>query len=150
MDRGRHRRPHCRTADLIRMRLRNTHSRVPIDAIRGAAETNQFHASQQARTTSLYDFQTWAPNLLSRRNSQTFSIGLSSGEYAGSVTSVMLVGTTISLLLACNPAPSQVSTARTPDATLALITFRCSFMASVLAVPMTRAAPTRLHGQMAP
>src|SRR3984885_4750120 len=96
------------------------------------------------------DFQTWAPNLLARRNSQTFSIGLSSGEYGGRVTSVILEGTTISLLLACHPAPSQMSTACAPDATWARIVLRCSFIASVLAVPMTRAAPMRRPGQMGP
>jgi hypothetical protein len=50
----------------------------------------------------------------------------------------------------CQPARSQMTTAIELGAICVLISFRCSFIPSVLAAGMIMAAPTPLAGQMAP
>jgi hypothetical protein len=50
----------------------------------------------------------------------------------------------------CQPAPSRISKAMAPRLTHWLISARCLFMASMLTVGMTNAAPVPRSGQMAP
>jgi hypothetical protein len=50
----------------------------------------------------------------------------------------------------CQPAPSRISRAMALTLTHWLISARCLFMASMLTVGMTRAAPVPRAGQMAP
>src|SRR5271165_2025427 len=73
-----------------------------------------------------------AESLFPRRYCQTFSIGFSSGEYGGSVTSTILSGTVNSRPVACQPAPSHITAATASGATCELISSRCRFMPSIL------------------
>ena len=50
----------------------------------------------------------------------------------------------------CQPAPSRIRRAMALTLTHWLISARCLFMASMLTVGMTRAAPVPRAGQMAP
>src|SRR6202035_4274946 len=50
----------------------------------------------------------------------------------------------------CQPAASRISRAMAPGLTHLLISARCLFMASMLTVGMTNAAPVPRAGQMAP
>jgi hypothetical protein len=50
----------------------------------------------------------------------------------------------------CQPAASRISRAMAPGLTHLLISVRCLFMASMLTVGMTNAAPVPRAGQMAP
>ena len=59
----------------------------------------------------------------------------------------MLSGTIRSLPRWCQPAPSQITTAIELCVTCVLISFRCSFMPSVLAAGMIMAAPTPAPGR---
>jgi hypothetical protein len=58
----------------------------------------------------------------------------------------MLSGTIKSLPRWCQPAPSQMTTAIELGAICVLISFRCSFIPSVFAAGMIKAAPTPLFG----
>ena len=62
----------------------------------------------------------------------------------------MLLSGTMSCGELCQPAPSRIRRAMALTLTHWLISARCSFMASMLTVGMTRAAPVPRAGQMAP
>src|SRR6266481_3288415 len=83
---------------------------------------------------------------LSRMNCQTFSIGLSSGHFGGSTMMVILAGTR-RRVDKCQPAWSTRRMAWAAGATVAAITARCKFIASVLQAGMIRAAPLPSFGQ---
>src|SRR5262245_10190443 len=68
---------------------------------------------------------------LSRMNCQTFSTGLSSGHFGGSGMMVMLAGTR-RRVDKCQPAWSTRRMAWAAGATVAAISARCKFIASVL------------------
>jgi hypothetical protein len=80
---------------------------------------------------------------------QTFSTGLSSGHFGGSAMMVMFAGTTRRVDM-CQPAWSTKSTAWAAGATVAAISARWRFIASVLQVGRIRAAPLPCFGQTAP
>src|SRR6516165_3457494 len=86
---------------------------------------------------------------LSRMNCQTFSTGLSSGHFGGSRMMVMLAGTR-RRVDKCQPAWSTRRMAWAAGATVAAISARCKFIASVLQAGMIRAAPLPSFGQTAP
>src|SRR5216683_7945902 len=86
---------------------------------------------------------------LSRMNCQTFSIGLSSGHFGGSTMMVILAGTR-RRVDKCQPAWSTRRMAWAAGATVAAISARCKFIASVLQAGMIRAAPLPSFGQTAP
>src|SRR5256885_7906140 len=82
---------------------------------------------------------------LSRMNCQTFSTGLSSGHFGGSRMMVMLAGTR-RRVDKCQPAWSTRRMAWAAGATVAAISARCKFIASVLQAGMIRAAPLPSFG----
>jgi len=86
---------------------------------------------------------------LSRMNCQTFSTGLSSGHFGGSTMMVILAGTR-RRVDKCQPAWSTRRMAWAAGATVAAISARCKFIASVLQAGMIKAAPLPSFGQTAP
>jgi hypothetical protein len=86
---------------------------------------------------------------LSRRYCQTFSVGLSSGDFGGNGSRLMLAGTA-SLLEVCHPAWSSRTTACAPVPTAWEISARCIDMVVELQNGSTRPAPVPRAGQMAP
>jgi hypothetical protein len=108
-----------------------------------------FQAAQQWLRISPYEAKTRFEIQFSRRNCQTFSTGLSSGDRGGSGTSVMLAGT-LSLFDWCQPAWSRRTTACAPGATALEISASSSAMASVVQRGRTRPAPLPWSGQIAP
>src|SRR6188474_1481090 len=74
---------------------------------------------------------------LSRINCQTFSTGLSSGDFGGKAMMVMLGGTT-RRVERCQPAWSSRSTACAPGATVCAISTRCRLIASVFRADGTK------------
>src|SRR5881396_2872946 len=82
---------------------------------------------------------------LSRMNCQTFSTGLSSGHFGGSTMMVILAGTR-RRVDKCQPAWSTRRMAWAAGATVAAISARCKFIASVLQAGMIRAAPLPSFG----
>src|SRR5262249_57838598 len=85
---------------------------------------------------------------LSRMNCQTFSTGLSSGHFGGSTMMVILAGTR-RRVDKCQPAWSTRRMAWAAGATVAAISARCKFIASVLQAGMIRAAPLPLQAHLA-
>src|SRR3984893_17309988 len=125
------------------------HSLVPIEVMTLDFAIRAFQASQQASRIASYVCQTQLLRALPRRYSQMFSAGFSSGAECGSGRSTMFSGTTTCGEL-CQPAASRISRAMAPGLTHLLISARCLFMASMLTVGMTNAAPVPRAGQMAP
>src|SRR5262249_22955309 len=125
------------------------HWRNPRDMMRQGWSTSLFQGSQQWSTRSSYDLKIRFESQLSRMNCHTFSTGLSSGHLGGSVMMVTLAGTTRRVDM-CQPAWSTRRIAWAAGSTVAAISARCRFIASVLQAGRIRAAPLPCFGQTAP
>jgi len=89
-------------------------------------------------------FEDVVESQLARKYCQMFSIGLGAGAREGSQIAVMFFGhDETDGGLVCQPARSNISTACAPTATLAEISSRCSYIASVSAQGNASVAPAR-------
>src|SRR5690349_15997712 len=95
------------------------------------------------------DANTRLESQLSRKYCQTFSVGLSSGDFGGSGSRLMLGGTN-SLLEVCQPAWSSNTTACAPVCTACEISASCIDIVMELQNGSTKPAPVPRAGQIAP
>ncbi len=109
---------------------KSIHSLIHIPLTRSESLTKLFQASQHELTMSSYPSKHLLANSFCLSHCQICSTGFHSGEYAGSLTSVMLSKAN-AVSSVCQPAPSIITTACRSVGVACDICCRCCLMASL-------------------